>query len=71
MDDKSKFRQHVNAFLSTHQIGEDPDKYIAKLTQITISDPASWDGKLPQARFHPDQSHCKVVVSSKARPIIP
>jgi len=71
MEDKQKFRQHLKLFLMSHQMGEDPGKFIAKVRQITIGDPASWDGKIPKTQFQPDQTYCKFVESSKSRPIVP
>ncbi len=71
MNEKRKFRQHLKAFLLSHQIGDDPQKYIARLSRIMISDPAAWDGKLPRIQFEPDRSFCKVVEASKKKPIVP
>ncbi len=71
MNRSKKFRKHLKAFLLSHQIGEDPKKYIARLTRIANTDPDEWDGKLPKISFKPDLSYCKVVESAKKRLIVP
>ncbi len=52
--------------------GDDPEGYIAALEQISMIHPSRFKGKLPEPkRFKPDLSVCKVVESTKKRPIKP
>ena len=71
MDKDKKFSMHVQAFLISHQVGLDPYQSLAKIKKIANMNPDAWDGKLPRRGFKPDETLCKVVESSKARPIIP
>ncbi len=66
-----KFYPHVKAFLLSHQIGEDPEKNLAKIRVIANSNPARWDGKLPTQGIRPDTSVCKVVERTPSRPVVP
>ena len=66
-----KFSKHLQAFLISHQIGLDPYQSLAKIQHIANMNPDAWDGKLPQRGFKPDENFCKVVESSKSRPLIP
>jgi hypothetical protein len=67
----SKFYTHLKAFLLAHQIGEDPNKNLAKLRVIANTNPSRWDGKLPTSGIRADTNYCKVVEKSKSRPIKP
>ena len=66
-----KFSKHLQAFLISHQVGLDPYQSLAKIKKIANMNPDAWDGKLPKRGFKPDENLCKVVESSKSRPIIP
>jgi hypothetical protein len=66
-----KFYSHVQAFLLSHQIGEDPEKNLAKIKVIANSNPARWDGRLPTQGIRPDTSFCKVVETAQGRPVVP
>jgi len=66
-----KFYSHVQAFLLSHQIGEDPEKNLAKIRVIANSNPARWDGRLPTQGIRPDTSFCKVVETTRGRPVMP
>ncbi|MBN2442910.1 MAG: hypothetical protein JXJ04_16245 [Spirochaetales bacterium] len=62
----------LKAFLGANQVGEDPGGYIAKLNQISMMHPSEWDGKYPKAtKFEPDLNICKLVASTKQKPIVP
>jgi hypothetical protein len=65
------FYSHVRAFLLSHQIGEDPEKNLAKIKVIANSNPASWNGKLPTRGISPDTTFWNVAESSRSRPIVP
>jgi hypothetical protein len=66
-----KFHSHVKAFLLSHQIGEDPEKNLAKIKVIANSNPARWDGRLPTQGIRLDTSFCKVVETTRGRPVVP
>jgi hypothetical protein len=66
-----KFYSHVKAFLLSHQIGEDPEKNLAKIKVIANSNPARWDGRLPTQGIRPDTSFSKVVERTHSRPVVP
>jgi len=66
-----KFYAHLRAFLLSHQIGDDPNKNLAKIKVIANTNPAHWDGKLPTRGIHPDTAFCKIAESSSARPVVP
>jgi hypothetical protein len=66
-----KFYAHLKAFLLAHQIGEDPNKNLAKLRIIANTNPDRWDGKLPTSGIRADTNYCKVVETTKSRPIKP
>jgi hypothetical protein len=62
----------LKAFLMANLSGDDPDGYVAALEHISMLHPSNWKGKLPAAgKFKPDFSVCKVVESTKKRPIVP
>lgn len=64
--------KQLKAFLLANLVGEDPGGYISKMEHISMLHPSEWNGKLPSAsRFKPDVSICKVIISTKKRPIIP
>jgi hypothetical protein len=65
------FYSHVRAFLLGHQVGEDPEKNLAKIKLIANTNPARWDGKLPTRGIRPDTSRCAVTEATKAKPIAP
>ena len=65
------FHSHVKAFLISHQIGEDPEKNLAKVKLIANTNPARWDGKLPTNGIRPDTSFCAVVEAGRTRPVEP
>jgi hypothetical protein len=65
------FYAHVRAFLLAQQIGEDPEKNLAKIRLIANSSPAGWDGRLPTGGIHPDASFCKVAEATTGRPVVP
>ncbi len=65
------FLAHVRAFLLSHQVGEDPQKNIAKIKLIANTNPAKWDGKLPTQGIRPDKNACNVSEASRGRPIKP
>jgi hypothetical protein len=67
----SKFYNHLKAFLMSHQVGLDPYQSLAKIKRIANSNPDNWDGKLPKRGFEPDINICKIVESTKSRPLIP
>ena len=66
-----KFTSHLKAFLLSQQIGDDPEKNLAKIRVIANSNPAGWDGKLPTRGISPDPSYCKVVEATRNRPVVP
>lgn len=66
-----KFHQHLRAFLLSHQIGEDPDKNLAKIKVIANTNPSRWDGKLPTRGIRPDTGFCKVAEATSSRPVVP
>jgi hypothetical protein len=66
-----KFYTHLKAFVLSHQIGEDPNKTLAKIKVIANSNPNRWDGKLPVKGFRPDTEFCDVAVAHKDRPVVP
>ncbi len=71
MDRDKKFYAHLKAFLLAQQLGEDPEKNLARLRVIANTNPSRWDGKLPTAGIRPDTGFCKVVEATKSRPIRP
>lgn len=71
MDRDKKFYAHLKAFLLAQQLGEDPDKNLARLRVIANTNPSRWDGKLPAGGIRPDTGYCKVVEATKSRPIRP
>ena len=69
---EEKYLLQLKAFLFSHQIGEDPGGYIAKIERISMLHPDEWSGKMPGAsKFTPDLSICKVIKATKTRPIVP
>lgn len=65
------FRAHVRAFLLAQQIGEDPERNLAKIKVIANSNPAGWDGKLPTKGILPDTSFCRIAEATPDRPVVP
>jgi hypothetical protein len=62
----------LKAFLMANLSGDDPEGYIAALEQISMTHPSRFKGKLPMPKhFKPDLSVCKLVESTKKRPIVP
>jgi hypothetical protein len=66
-----KFYLHLKAFLLSHQIGEDPQKNLAKIKVLANTNPALWDGKLPTRGIRPDTGFCKIAEATAARPVVP
>lgn len=66
-----KFYPHLRAFILSHQIGDDPNKNLAKIKVIANTNPARWDGKLPTRGIHPDPNFCKVAEATASRPVLP
>ena len=66
-----KFFTHVKAYVLSHQIGEDPNKTLAKIKVIANTNPSRWDGKLPTKGYHPDTEFCHVAERAKDRPVVP
>ena len=66
-----KFYTHLKAYVLSHQIGEDPNKTLAKIKVIANTNPSHWDGKLPTKGFRPDNEFCHVAEASKDRPVVP
>jgi len=66
-----KFYAHLKAYVLSHQIGEDPNKTLAKIKVIANTNPNRWDGKLPTMGFRPDNEFCHVAEASKDRPVVP
>jgi hypothetical protein len=66
-----KFYSHLKAFVLSHQIGEDPNKSLAKIKVIANTNPNRWDGKLPTKGFDPDTEFCHVAEAAKDRPVVP
>jgi hypothetical protein len=66
-----KFRDHFRAFLLAHQVGEDPQGNLARIRLIANTNPARWDGKLPEKGVDPDPSFCKVIEATRGRPVVP
>ena len=64
-------RAHVRAFLLAQQIGEDPEKNLAKIKVIANSNPAGWDGKLPTGGIRPDTAYCRIAEATPNRPVVP
>ena len=64
-------RAHVRAFLLAQQIGEDPEKNLAKIKVIANSNPAGWDGKLPTDGIRPDTAYCRIAEATPNRPVVP
>ncbi len=71
MTDEAKFGAHLKAFLLSHQIGEDPQKNLAKIKIIANTHPDRWDGRIPSVGVRPDESFCKVSEATRQRPIVP
>ncbi len=65
------FYSHVRAFLLSHQVGEDPEKNLAKIKVIANSNPEGWDGKLPTRGIRPDATFWSVTESSRSQPVVP
>lgn len=65
------FHSHVKAFLLGHQVGEDPEKNLAKIKLIANTNPAKWDGKLPTRGIRPDTSRCNVSEAARGKPVDP
>jgi hypothetical protein len=61
------FYAHVRAFLLSHQVGEDPEKNLAKIKVIANSNPEGWDGKLPMRGIRPDAAFWSVEESTSGR----
>jgi hypothetical protein len=69
---EEKALKQLKAFLVSSQMGEDPGGYISKMEHISMMHPSEWNGKLPSAtRFKPNLGICKVVESTKKKPIVP
>jgi hypothetical protein len=69
---EKKYLAQLKAFLLSNQVGDDRGGYIAALERVSITHPSKWNGKLPSAdKFKADPEICKVVASTKSRPIIP
>ncbi len=69
---KNKYLKQIKAFILSHQMGTDPVGYIAKLERICNLNVSDWDGKLPSPdKFKLDANRCKVVESTRQKPIIP
>jgi len=66
-----KFFSHLRAFLLSHQIGDDPNRNLAKIKVIANTNPAHWDGKIPMRGIHPDADFCKIAESTASRPVVP
>jgi hypothetical protein len=66
-----KFYNHVKAFLLSHQIGDDPNRNLARIKVLANTNPDRWDGKLPTRGIRPDESYCKVAEATASRPIMP
>jgi hypothetical protein len=66
-----KFYAHLKAYVLSHQIGEDPNKTLAKIKVIANTNPNRWDGKLPTKGFRADTEFCHVAEAGKDRPIVP
>jgi len=71
MTEDAKFRAHLKAFLLSHQIGDDPQKSLAKIKVIANTNPARWDGRIPSGGIRPDESFCRVSEATPRRPIVP
>ncbi|MCX7038939.1 MAG: hypothetical protein NT005_07380 [Spirochaetes bacterium] len=65
------FRAHVRAFLFAQQIGEDPEKNLAKIKVIANSNPAGWDGRLPTEGIRLDTAYCRIAEATPDRPVVP
>jgi hypothetical protein len=65
------FRAHVRAFLLSQQIGEDPERNLAKIKVIANSNPAGWNGKLPTRGIRADASFCTIAEATHNRPVVP
>jgi hypothetical protein len=65
------FRAHVKAFLIAQQIGEDPEKNLAKIKVIANSNPAGWDGKIPTRGIRFDASYSTIAEATPERPVAP
>ena len=66
-----KFYLHLKAFLISHQIGDDPNRNLAKIKVIANTNPERWNGKLPTRGILPDTDFCKVAESTGSRPVLP
>jgi hypothetical protein len=66
-----KFYAHLKAYVLSHQVGEDPNKTLAKIKVIANTNPDRWDGKLPTKSFRPDTDFCQVAEARKGRPVVP
>ena len=66
-----KFYSHLKAFLLSHQIGDDPEKNLARIKVIANTNPARWDGKLPTRGIRPDNTFCKIAEAAPGRPVLP
>ena len=69
--DKKQLMQ-LKAFLLANQVGNDPGGYVSAMNRISMMHPSEWDGEFPaRTRFKPDINICKVVESTKSKPIVP
>lgn len=69
---EKKYLAQFKAFLLANQVGNDPEGYIATLERISMLHPSNWDEKFPEpVQFKPDLNICRVIKSTKSKPIIP
>jgi hypothetical protein len=65
------FRAHVRAFLLSQLRSEAPDRNLEKIRLIANSNPAGWNGTLPDADIRSDPTWCKLAEAAPRRPVVP
>jgi len=65
------FRAHVKAFLLSQLRSEAPDRTLEKIRVIANSNPAGWNGKLPDTDIQSDPTWCKLAEAAPRRPVVP
>lgn len=65
------FRAHVKAFLLSQLRSEAPDSALERIRVIANSNPAGWDGKMPDASVRPDTAYARLAEATAKRPVVP
>lgn len=65
------FRAHVKAFLLSQLRSEAPDAALERIRVIANSNPAGWDGKMPDASIRIDPAYARLAEATPKRPVVP